>query len=70
MNTQPQMELIDPPEVSRILKITVETLAQWRHHKRYPLPYVKIGRSVRYDREAVQKFIDDRTQSGQVPADA
>lgn len=49
---------MSPQEVSQILGVTVGTLAQWRHHGRYSLPYFKIGRLVYYNRSDVMKFIE------------
>lgn len=63
-------KLLTPIEVSEILGVTVETLALWRHHKRYDLPYVKSGRLVRYRECDVQEFIKSRTQLGGVNATA
>ncbi len=41
------------------------TLEVWRATKRYPeLEYVKVGRLVRYKREAVERFLAARTVSG------
>ncbi|MBV5330655.1 MAG: helix-turn-helix domain-containing protein [Chlorobium sp.] len=54
--------LLSPAEVSAILGVTVETLSVWRCVNRYPsLKYVKVGRSVRYRREAVDAFVTERT---------
>lgn len=40
------------------------TLEIWRSTKRYPeLEYIKVGRLVRYKREAVERFLDSRTIS-------
>lgn len=52
--------LLSPPQVSDMLGITIETLAIWRCTKRYPLPYVKSGRLVRYRKEDVEAFILNR----------
>lgn len=53
--------LLTPSEVSAILGVTVGSLQIWRTTRRYPLPYVKSGRLVRYRPEDVQAFIDSRT---------
>lgn len=45
-------------EAARILGIREETLAVWRCTKRYPLPYIKIGRKVFYRGEDLKNFID------------
>jgi len=38
------------------------TLEIWRSTKRYPeLEYIKVGRLVRYKREAVERFLQSRT---------
>ena len=55
------IKLLTPQEVSEILGVSVETLNVWRATKRYPLPYVKSGRLVRYQLADVEKFIVDRT---------
>lgn len=53
--------LLSPGEVAEILGTTVGTLQIWRVTQRYPLPFVKIGRLVRYRLEDVQAFIALRT---------
>lgn len=52
--------LLTKEDVSRILGITVGTLAVWRTTKRYNLPYVKSGRLIRYREQDVQAFINSR----------
>lgn len=52
--------LLEPFEVSKILGVTVKSLAVWRCTKRYDLPYIKVGKSVKYHPEDVQAFIDSR----------
>jgi excisionase family DNA binding protein len=51
-------QLLIPKEVSALLRVSEGTLAQWRHHKRYALPFVKIGRAVRYRPEDVAAFME------------
>ncbi|MDP7142707.1 MAG: helix-turn-helix domain-containing protein [Alphaproteobacteria bacterium] len=46
--------LLTTQQVSKILGVSVGTLAVWRTTKRYNLPYVKSGRLVRYREEDVQ----------------
>ncbi len=50
-------KLLTPTEAAALLHIARGTLAQWRHHKRYPLRYFKIGRAVRYAESDVKAFI-------------
>jgi len=49
--------LLTPLEVSEILQISAGTLACWRFTNRVALPYLKVGRSVRYKKSAVEEFI-------------
>ena len=53
-------KLLTPTDVSVILGVDVETLNVWRCNRRYPLPYVKIGRSVRYKADDVASFIEQQ----------
>lgn len=48
-------ELLWPATVARLLGVTANTLAIWRHYGRGP-SYLKIGRQVRYPRELVEEF--------------
>ena len=59
MNTRP---LLSPAEAAEILGLKVETLSVWRSTKRYPLPFVRIGRSIKYKAEDVLAFIEARTE--------
>ncbi|MGD9639404.1 MAG: helix-turn-helix transcriptional regulator [Alphaproteobacteria bacterium] len=56
-------KLLTPKEVSEILGVSIETLNIWRTTKRYPLPYVKSGRLVRYREEDIETFIANRLQN-------
>lgn len=55
------VELLDENAAAAILGTTAGTLQVWRCTKRYPLPYVKVGRNVRYQRSAILAFIASRT---------
>ena len=61
MNTNNDDRLLTPIEVAEMLRVSVETLNVWRATKRYKIPYVKIGHSVRYRAGAIEKFIAERT---------
>lgn len=45
-----------PEEAAEFLGVTVGTLQVWRTTKRYPLPYLKIGRKVMYDPATTKAF--------------
>lgn len=49
-------ELLTPAETAAILRISIGTLANWRTRHPCPLPFVKVGRLVRYRRDAVDRF--------------
>lgn len=48
--------LLSAEQVSELTGLAVETLAQWRSQRR-GLPYLKIGRRVRYDLTDVQAYL-------------
>ena len=49
--------LLTPSEVADRLTIAEHTLALWRADRRH-LPYIKIGRMVRYSEDEVEAFIE------------
>ncbi|WP_068544713.1 helix-turn-helix domain-containing protein [Thalassotalea crassostreae] len=52
--------LLNTNEVSDILGVDKGTLNNWRSNNTHPeLKYAKLGRSVRYRREDVEKFINN-----------
>jgi excisionase family DNA binding protein len=53
--------LLKPEQVAEILGVTPETLQVWRSTRRYPLPYVKVGRCVRYRMSDVEAFLQQQT---------
>lgn len=54
------IELLTEARTAELLGLTnPKTLAVWRCTKRYPLPYVKFGRTIRYRRKDVEAFIAD-----------
>ena len=54
-------ELLTTPQAAAILKLTPETLVQWRFHKRQPaLKYIKVGGCIRYRLSDVNKYIASR----------
>lgn len=48
-------------EVSRILQVPCATLRRWRNEHVH-LPYVRIGRSVRYRKRDLDQFINSGVQ--------
>jgi len=57
-------ELLNTRQAAAELGISPLTLQMWRIRKkgkRYPLAYLKIGKSVRYSRKEIQKFLAANT---------
>ena len=52
-----QTRLLTPQAVAELTGLPVGTLAQWRSQKR-GIPYLKIGRTVRYDPADVQAYLE------------
>jgi excisionase family DNA binding protein len=49
--------LLTPEQVAAMTGVSKETLAQWRSQKR-GIPYLKVGRVVRYDPADVQAYLE------------
>jgi hypothetical protein len=60
----PADPLLLPKATADILKVKEPTLATWRSKKLYPLPYVKIGKLIRYRRSDVLAFLDFCSRGG------
>jgi excisionase family DNA binding protein len=56
MSYMAKPRLLTPQNVADRLGISTTTLSTWRSTKRYPLPYVKVGRLVRYQVADVDAF--------------
>jgi len=53
--------LFTEDQTAEALDVQPTTLQVWRSTGRYDLPYVKIGRNVRYRKSAIEAFIEART---------
>jgi len=56
-------DLLDTEAAAALLDVKRGTLEAWRLNKRYPLPYVRVGRNVRYRRRDLIEFIEKRMVS-------
>lgn len=54
-------QLLDEKDSARVLTVQPATLATWRSKQSQSLPYVKIGRSVRYRKSDLLAFIEAQT---------
>jgi hypothetical protein len=55
-------ELVDEKEAARILDNSPGTLSVWRSTGRYNLPFIKVGRNVRYRRADLIAWLEKRTR--------
>ncbi len=58
--------LFNPPEAAEYLGVSRDTLAVWRSIGRYNIPFVKVGRLVKYRKSALDAFLDRRTHGVEV----
>jgi excisionase family DNA binding protein len=56
-------DLLSRTEAAALLGMKPQTLALWASTGRYHLRYIRVGRSVRYRRSDLDKFLADRTVS-------
>lgn len=54
--------LLDTRAAAPVVGVEPETLEVWRSTKRYNIPYIKVGRLVRYRRSDLLKWLESRTQ--------
>ncbi len=66
MTSMPTDTLLTTEEVADITGLSRETLAQWRSQRR-GIPYLKIGRAVRYHSADVQEYLESCRVSVSVP---
>jgi excisionase family DNA binding protein len=55
-NGENSMSLLSAEQVAELTGLALDTLAQWRSQRR-GIPYLKIGRAVRYDFSDVQAYL-------------
>jgi excisionase family DNA binding protein len=60
---QSGFDLIDCQETAEILGISKSALEVWRTTGRYKLPFIKVGRNVRYRRSDVLQWLESRTRA-------
>jgi excisionase family DNA binding protein len=58
MNNDPLLTTID---AAAYLGVAPETLNVWRCTKRYNIPFIKVGRLVKYRKSALDAFLESRT---------
>lgn len=63
MSSHPPQILMKPKEAAKFLAISEKTL--WNLRKRGEIPYLKIGRSVRYPVDDLRRWISRRRKGGE-----
>ena len=56
--------LLNERQAAELLGVAPQTLTVWRLRKSYPLPYVKLGRVIRYRLSDIETFIRGRLVNG------
>lgn len=54
-------ELLSTQQASIYIGVSPGTLEVWRCTKRYQIPFIKVGRLVRYRKSALDSFLERRT---------
>jgi excisionase family DNA binding protein len=54
-------DLFNNDQSAAYLGITPRTLEVWRCTKRHKIPYIKVGRLVKYRKSALDAFLDQQT---------
>jgi len=54
-------ELLSTHQASIYIGVSPGTLEVWRCTKRYQIPFIKVGRLVRYRKSELDNFLDHRT---------
>lgn len=60
-------KLLTEDEAAKELRMSPATLATWRCTGRYPLRFIRMGRSVRYRMQDLEAFIRSRTVGADEP---
>lgn len=57
-------DLLDEPEAAVVLgNLAPGTLSVWRSTGRYKIPFIKVGRRVRYRRADLEAWLESRTRA-------
>lgn len=58
--------IITPAEASKLLRTPEATLSKWRSTGDHNIPYLKIGRNIRYRTADLKKWLDAHVKGGVV----
>lgn len=54
--------LLNEQEAADLLSVAQGTLSVWRSTGRYKIPFIKVGRNIRYRRDALEAWLAARTR--------
>lgn len=63
---KPEDSLLQSTQAADYLGVSPGTLEVWRSTKRYPIPFIKVGRLVKYRKSALDTFLESRTVGAEV----
>ena len=55
--------LLSPPEAAAYIGVSENTLGVWRCVGRYAIPFIKVGRLVRYRASDLDAWLESRTRT-------
>lgn len=61
MRSERGVSLLETTAAAEYLGVAPRTLTVWRCTKRYMIPYIKVGRLVRYRRDDLDLWLESRT---------
>ena len=60
---QPEANLFDNRVAAHYIDVKPQTLDVWRCTKRYEIPYIKVGRLIKYRKSDLDAWLNSRTVS-------
>jgi excisionase family DNA binding protein len=70
VETKPTPSMLTPEQAADYLGVKPQTLAVWRSTARYAVPFVRVGRLVRYRKADLDRFLDRRAENRRGDADS
>ncbi|WP_427500757.1 helix-turn-helix domain-containing protein [Methylomonas sp. MED-D] len=64
--TKTNDEILNNTDAAEYIGVTPRTLEVWRCTKRYQIPFIKVGRLVKYRKSALDAFLVSRTVGAEV----
>lgn len=55
-----RQDLINQKEAANILGVSCKTLEGWRYKRDYRLPFIKVGRLVKYSKKDIEKYLEQQ----------